>query len=100
MGKNQPRSSVLFATEMSEYSEERLGELITLLPAAPVSWTAAATELPRARAVMDDLVARASADRRLHQAMLADLEEALRDAGVDPRPALLESLRTRLSESA
>jgi hypothetical protein len=85
---------------MSEYSEERLGELIALLPPPPTSWVQAAVELPRARAAIDELVARAIADQRLRRAILADLEEALRGAGVDPRPKLTESLRARLSELA
>lgn len=100
MGKNLLHSSVLFATEMSEFSEERLGELIALLPAPPASWVQAAAELPRAREAIDELAVRASEDRELRRAILADLEEALRGAGVDPRPDLLESLRARLSEPA
>lgn len=100
LGKNRHRSSVLFATEMSEYSEERLGGLIALLPPPPTSWVQAAVELPRTREVIDELVVRAVADQELRRAILADLEEALRGAGVDPRPALLESLRARLSELA
>ncbi len=90
----------MFATEMSEHSEERLAELIALLPPPPVSWVQAAIELPRARLAIDELVSRAVADQRLRQAILADLEEALRDAGVDPHPGVVESLRTRLTEPA
>jgi hypothetical protein len=100
VGKNQPRSSVLFATEMSEYSEERLGELIALLPPPPTSWVQAAVELPGARGAIDELVTRAIADERVRRAILADLEKALRAAGVDPRPELTESLRARLGELA
>jgi hypothetical protein len=82
---------------MPEFSEERLAELIALLPPPPSSWIQAAVELPRARAAIDELTVRATADQRLRQAILADLEDALRSAGVDPRPELQESLRARLS---
>lgn len=84
---------------MSEFSEEQVAELITLLPAPPTGWVEAAVELPRSRAVIDELAARAVADQVLRRAILADLEKALHDSGVDPRPEILESLRARLSES-
>lgn len=99
-GKNQRHSSVMFATEMSEHSEERLAALIALLPPPPTHWVQAAVEVPRARAAIDELVARAISDQQLRQTILADLEEALRDAGVDPRPDVTKSLRARLSETA
>ena len=84
---------------MPEFSEERLAELIALLPPPPVGWVQAAIELPRARAAIDELTVRATADQQLRRAILADLEEALRGAGVEPRPELLESLRARLGET-
>lgn len=85
---------------MTDFSEEQLAEVIALLPAPPTSWVQAATELPRARAAVDELVTCAIADQQLRRAILADLEEALHDAGVDPRPDIVESVRARLSESA
>ena len=82
---------------MAELPEERLAELIELLPPAPQGWVGVATELPHASAAIDELTARAMADRQIRQAILADLEEALRTAGVEPRPRLVASLRARLS---
>ena len=81
---------------MARLSEERLGELIAALPPAPPGWVQAAIELPAARDAIDRLVARALADERARQAMLADLESALRSAGVEPRRPLLDGLRVRL----
>ncbi len=85
-------------TAMAELSEERLGELIALLPPPPEGWVEAATELPRARSAIDRLIVLAQRDRKMREAILADLEQALRGVGVEPRPPLMESLRSRLSE--
>jgi hypothetical protein len=81
---------------MNELSEEQIAELIVVLPPAPEGWVQAATELPSAREAIDRLVADAVADTEARQAMLADLERALREAGVEPRPPLVEGLRARL----
>lgn len=81
---------------MTELSEERLGELIASLPPAPSGWVQAAIELPRARAAMDELVARAAAGREARDAILADLEGALRAVGVEPHRELIQRLRIRL----
>jgi hypothetical protein len=89
---------VQWTTAMPDFSEERLAELIELVPPAPPGWVRAAVELPRARAAMDELIVRAAADEQVRQAILADMEEAFRSAAVEPRPWLLESLRARLSE--
>jgi flavin-binding protein dodecin len=83
---------------MSELSEELVAELIALLPPAPEAWEQAAIELPRAREAIDDLAVAAVADRNARVEILADLEAALRGAGVEPRPRLVETLRMRLSE--
>jgi hypothetical protein len=82
---------------MIENSEESVAELIALLPPPPRGWVEAAIELPSARAAIDELAARATADQEARQAILADLEEALRDVGVEPRPQLVKALRYRLS---
>ena len=82
---------------MTGYDEERLGELLALLPPAPRAWVQAAQELPLARQQVDGLVARAEADAAFRAQVLADLEAALDAAGVEPRPVVVESLRRRLA---
>ena len=81
---------------MTYLTEEELAELIAALPPAPTAWVEAAVELPRARATIEELVAAAIADRERREAVLSDLEAALRAAGVEPRPHLVEDLRARL----
>jgi hypothetical protein len=81
---------------MTELSEERLAELISALPPAPNGWVTAAIELPAARAVIDELVSRALADEGHRREVLADLELALRQVGVEPRPDVLADVRSRL----
>jgi hypothetical protein len=81
---------------MTQLAEEQIAQLIARLPPAPSSWVEAAIELPRARATIDELVAQSIADRRRREVMLADLEAALRAAGLEPRPRLVEELRARL----
>jgi hypothetical protein len=81
---------------MKAYDEERLGELLRLLPPAPAGWIEAAQELPRARAELDALVERAEQDVAFRKALVDDLENALRVAGVEPRPSVVEHLRRRL----
>ena len=81
---------------MTAYDEERLGELMRLLPPAPDGWIEAAQVLPAARAGIDALVARAEHDAALRQALAEDLEGALRAAGIEPRPAVVDHLRRRL----
>jgi len=79
------------------YDEERLGELLRLLRPAPVGWVRAAQELPAARRSMDEIVARAEADLAFREALIADLEIALEQAGYDPDRRLLDELRKRLA---
>jgi hypothetical protein len=85
---------------MTHITEEELVELIASLPPAPTAWIEAAVELPRATATIEELVAAAIADRARREAVLSDLEAALRAAGVQPRPYLVEDLRARLSVPA
>ena len=79
------------------YDEERLGELLRLLRPAPVGLVRAAQELPAARRSMDEIVARAEADLAFREALIADLEIALEQAGYDPDRRLLDELRKRLA---
>jgi hypothetical protein len=80
------------------YDEERLGELLRVLPPVPEGWVEAAQELPPARAALDDLAARAEADAELRGRILNDLEAALAAEGVEPSSALLAELRARISK--
>jgi hypothetical protein len=84
---------------MSEiaWNEERLGQLLRLLRPAPTGWVEAAAQLPRLRAICDDLVARAEADAAFRAALVADLEAALARQGVEPSERTLSELRARLS---
>ena len=84
---------------MSEnpWNEERLGVLLRLLRPAPRGWVAAAAQLPRLRAVLDDLVERAEADAAFRATVIADLEAALEREGVEPTPVLVRRLKSRLS---
>jgi type VI protein secretion system component VasF len=79
------------------YDLERIAQLLAALPPAPRGWVEAAQELPLARERLDELVARAEADERFRQIVLADLESALAAEGYEPDDALVRALRTRLS---
>ena len=80
------------------YDEERLGELIAVLPPAPAGWTLAAQELPAARFELDEIVERARADAEFRNRLVADLEDALATAGYEPHAALLAAVRACLPE--
>ena len=82
---------------MRNYNEEILAELLRTLPAAPEAWVKAAQEIPLARRGLDDIVERARADQAFREALIADLESALADAGYEPDPVLAEAVRARLS---
>ena len=82
---------------MSGYDEERLAELIGMLPPAPQGWVEAAQELPRARRELDEIVARAEADVEFRKRLIADLESALAAEGYERDPRVVEALRRRLS---
>jgi hypothetical protein len=82
---------------MDRHPEERLAELLALLPPAPQGWVEAAQELPLARPGLDRLVARAEADARFRELLIADLEAAFAQEGVEADPATVEALRKRLS---
>ena len=85
---------------MNTYDEETLAELLRALPPAPVAWVKAAQELPPIRGRLDELVARAEADARYREQVVADLERALEAEGVEPSPVVLEELRDRLRDDA
>jgi hypothetical protein len=84
---------------MSEhFAEERLGELLRVLPPAPRGWVQAAQELPAARRTLDEIVERAEADLAFREALIADLERALERAGYEPDERILVELRDRLAD--
>jgi hypothetical protein len=82
---------------MYSHNEETLAELLRTLPAPPEAWVRAAQEIPLARRGLDGIVERASADLAFREALMADLEGALQDAGYDADPALADAVRARLS---
>jgi hypothetical protein len=81
---------------MTGYDEERIAELLRLLPPAPVGWVRAAQELPAARHELAALVSRAEADAAFRAAVLADLEAALEAEGIEATPSVVAALRIRL----
>jgi hypothetical protein len=81
---------------MTGYDEERIAELLRLLPPAPEGWVRAAQELPAARQGIAALVARAEADAALRARVVADLEAALQAEGIQATPSVVALLRSRL----
>ena len=81
---------------MTGYDEERIAGLLRLLPAPPDSWVTAAQQLPRARAEIDEIVARSKGDAAFRAALVADLETALADAGYKATPSVVAAVRLRL----
>jgi hypothetical protein len=81
---------------MTGYDEERLANLLRLLPPAPAGWVDAATQLPLARATIDTIVARAEADAEYRERVLSDLDAALQAEGTEAFPSVVASLRVRL----
>jgi hypothetical protein len=83
---------------MSAYDIQRLSRLIGALPPAPEAWVQAAQELPAARRELETIVELAEADAAFREALIADLESALRAKGVIPTRPLLNELRRRVAE--
>ena len=81
---------------MTGYDEERIAELLRLLPPAPVGWVQAAQELPAARDGIAALVSRAEADAAFRARVVADLEAALEAEGISATPSVVAALRSRL----
>jgi hypothetical protein len=76
---------------------EELAQLLALLPPAPTGWVEAAQELPRIRAGLDALIARAEQNAAVRARMLEDLEQALAESNLPPTPRLVEEARRRLA---
>ena len=83
-------------SDAGAYDEERLGRMIGFLEPAPEGWVRAAQEIPAFRQMLDGLVARAEADQAFRDALVANLEAAVAEAGFEPEPRALEELRQRL----
>jgi regulator of protease activity HflC (stomatin/prohibitin superfamily) len=81
---------------MTGYDEERIAQLLRLLPAVPEGLVQAAQELPAARAEIVEIVARAEADAAFRARLVADLESALEAEGYPATPSVVASLRARL----
>jgi hypothetical protein len=81
---------------MTGYDEEKIAELLRLLPPAPVGWVRAAQELPAARTELAAIVARAEADAAFKARVVADLEAALGAEGIEATPSVVAALRLRL----
>jgi hypothetical protein len=79
------------------YDEERIARLLKALPPAPRGWVEAAQELPASRRELDEIVARAEADIRFREALVADLEAALAAEGYEPGERTLQELRHKFS---
>ena len=73
------------------HDEERLGELLAMLPPAPTGWVQAAQELPEARRQLDEIVERAREDAEFRVRLIADLEAALTVGGLRATPRALRS---------
>ena len=79
--------------------EEQLGELLGLLPPVPDGWTAAAAAIPSTQRALKDIQARVLADAEARDVVTADLERALREAGLEePTARDVAALRERLDE--
>jgi len=83
---------------MNGFEVEQIGRLLRLLPPAPEGWVHAAQELPAARTMLDELVARAEQDAEFRLQLRADLERAVAAAGYDPSPFVVSRLRWLLEE--
>jgi hypothetical protein len=82
------------------HDEETLARLLRSLPPAPPAWVEAAAALPELRGQLDGLVARAERDAEFREQVLADLDAAVRAAGLTPDAPALAALRARLDGDA
>ena len=85
-------------SDEQQHDEEHLADLLALMRPAPTGWVLAAQQLPFARPRIDELLRRADQDQAFCDALRADLEQTLFDAGVAPTSDLLEEVRAHLAE--
>ncbi len=79
------------------YEIEEIARLLSVLPPAPTGWVEAAQRLPQLRAGIDQLVARAEQDTEVRARLVADLESALTDVGIEPTPDAIAEAHRRLT---
>ncbi len=85
---------------MTTYDEQKLADLLHLLPPAPPAWVRAAQELPQMKQGLGELLERAEADAEFRARLVADLDAALEAEGYDRDPAVVAALRARLERDA
>ena len=78
--------------------EERLGELLAMLPPAPAGWVAGAQALPAARRALEEIDARVLDGVEARAVETAALEAALARAGLEPTPERIAALRRLLDD--
>ena len=78
--------------------EVRLAELLHALPPVPEAWLRCAQEAPAIARAADQVLELAEADAEFRRTLIADLETALRGAGHEPDPRLVDTLRRRLPD--
>ena len=84
--------------DTSDMSIEQIAGLIALLRPAPVAWVEAAQSLPELESDLGPLVQQWQQDAAAREAVLADLEQALRAEGVSPDANALRYLRLALED--
>jgi hypothetical protein len=85
--------------DLQPHHEERLGRLVGLLSPAPEGWVQAAQEIPAFRSMLDDIVARAESDQAFREALIADLEAAIAEAGYEPEPRVVAEVRRQIGHA-
>ena len=82
----------------SRTEEERLAELIALLPPAPEPWVEMAARIPRTERDLADVQRRLEEDALLREALRRDPDRALREAGLEASPELIARLQGLLGD--
>jgi hypothetical protein len=82
---------------MPAYDETDIATLLRLLRPAPESWVEAAKELPRTKREIEEVLPLIESEAELRGATTRELEEALRRAGLEPRPGHMAAMRRRFA---
>lgn len=83
-------------TNVPAFDEEKLGELLSALPPAPVAWVRSAQEIPNTRRRLERIVERADADEDFRRRAIENPEAALEEFDVVAHSEIVEILRRRL----